>query len=212
MKKLILNYDFTQYKEIITYDPVCSDNQIHIRFKDYSNVKMIKGFEQKLTFLLTYLATKSINIYSSKDYTSVDKELKSDDYISFIWDKYTLLLKNTCAYSTILDEIRRKLINFELDIKFSPLYRRNKKVSTWEQFGVVDKQLCYNYQSLDVTNLTFFLNKLGITLENYLFNDGYYITFVSDSVDDIYHKFNNKALRKTLTKLNTNKIVEKDLW
>ena len=34
---------------------LCRDNKIHIRFRDYNKKQVIRGFESKLTYLLTYL-------------------------------------------------------------------------------------------------------------------------------------------------------------
>ena len=38
-----------------TVNYVCSDDKIHIRFRDFNKPQMVKGFEKKLTYLMAYL-------------------------------------------------------------------------------------------------------------------------------------------------------------
>ena len=51
-----LVYSFSiNRQDISDINFVCSDDRIHFRFKDYIKSEIIRGFEKKLTYLLSYL-------------------------------------------------------------------------------------------------------------------------------------------------------------
>ena len=55
MLSCILCYTPNKAKVIENVKYTCSDNKIHIRFKDFNSPQTIKGFEAKLTYLISYL-------------------------------------------------------------------------------------------------------------------------------------------------------------
>ena len=77
---------------------VCSDNKIHVRFRDFNSPQVIKGFEKKLTYLMAYLMNYSFTselfghcnektiinaLLESKDVKTIYDVIKYDMQIDF---------------------------------------------------------------------------------------------------------------------------------
>lgn len=161
---------------------VCSDNKIHVRFRDFNRPQIIKGFERKLTYLMTYLINFSsiselFNHCSEK--TLIDAFEERDDIKKIL---------NAIKYD--------KGINFK-SFRFTCNYKRKTDA---KPFGDVDEfvfPLTYDeFNRVIPTTLDIFLEKLKINLLEYLFNDSYSIVIHELGENKMNEKFINKALRK----------------
>ena len=159
-------------------DYVCSDNKIHIRVKDYLNYEVIRGFEKKLTYLITYLINTSFKTsISEKNPSHILKEfLKSDEV------------------NEITNTINSNIANIKFKgIKIKTNY--NKKDCLQYPFGNIN--LDYFPILADKGSLQIFLKTFKISLKDYLFDDRY-IVILSDLKykSDCNIKFKNKEIKK----------------
>ena len=174
----------------------CHDNKIHIRFKDYNSPQIISGFEEKLTYLLSYLLH-----YNFQPQVLM---CKSNEQIM------NLFLKDNDV-----QEINLVIRDFTNDNKYKglKLLKNYNKKDTVEFFGKTDIN-CFpvNKDGDGVTkigSLELFLNNLGkISLVNYLFNDNYKI-YIHKLKSEKTNKFERKQLRKIKP---IEKIELVDLW
>ena len=175
---------------------VCSDNKIHIRFRDFDNEQVISGFERKLTYLLTYLMNYSylpsiIGKYDDK--TLIKNFSKSLD-----------VLQVTHAIDLYISDRKSKGIKLKVN------YKKSKCLP----FGSVNKD-CFPLNMKDdvieVGSLKAFLNKLKINLDEYLFNDSYIIILRENKRKDVNNKFINKQAKK-LEKTKGFNLSLAELW
>lgn len=177
------------------FNPLCVDNQIHIRFNSYgTEYCVIKGFEQKLTFLLTCLFLKE---FTNLKVDLKDLESKNKKYI---WDKYTERFKTTKSYLNLITLLKRYYPSLE-GIHLLPMYNKKGYSNPWEQFG----SLTNIYTDVIANNSDcFFIN--------YLLSDELYLVIspVKNDADTYYAKFANKVERKNKKNKNIKKRVQ--LW
>lgn len=163
---------------------ICSDNKVHIRFKDFNSPCVVAGFEQKLTYLLTYLMNYSYMqnaLIHSGDDQLLEGFLKSSD-VGVI---------NAC--------IRGESCN----VKYKGIKLRKKysKVidDTYAAFGDVNIAAfpIHTQDSMVMTgSLDFFLSAFRISLRDYLFNDNYIVIIDEIKTSKLNRKFINKMNRK----------------
>ena len=165
----------------------CFDNKVHIRFRDFNKPEVIAGFEKKLCYLLSYLMhysylPKTIGKYSID--TLLNDFSNTNDVLEII---------STINYYNQLEPIS--------GIKMRRNYKKNV-IS--KPFGELDSD-CFSvkYESdiIKVCDLDYFLEKLNISLFDYLFNDKYQIIITNKKQSDINTKFISKENRK-LNRLN----------
>lgn len=171
------------------FNPVCSDKKIHIRLRDFDKPQIIRGFERKLTYLVTYLLNYSnpalINMFSSYDPKIIINALiESDD------------MKD--VYRTIKYE---KQIDFK-----SFMVKTNYKKKEHTLFGNVLKNVFpIDYDKYGAPlegSLKTFLKKLKLTLIEYLFDDSYSIIIHKTPAEKLNAKYINKENRKADKLLN----------
>ena len=182
-------------KSIICYIPnnsntndeinyICSDNRVHVRFRDFNEAAVVAGFEQKLTYLITYLMNYS---YLQDVICTYDQDtlmagfLKSKDVADI----------NSC--------IRFETNNSNYKgLKLRKNYSK-KDPETYKPFGRVSVD-CFPLNMVDSMlhrgDLTSFLCALKISLRDYLFDDNYIIIIDDVSIEGINKKFINKMNRK----------------
>ena len=173
---------------------VCSDNKIHIRFRDFNKPQVISGFERKLTYLMTYLMNYSFvsELFDHcNEKTLINALLDSKD---------VQRIYNAIKYD--------KQIDFK-SFRLTSNYKRKEELVI---FGKVEESafpLMYDEFGLKkIADLDTFLNKFKIGLLEYLFNDSYSIILHEKDETDVNVKFINKELRK-------NRVAQSDfveLW
>lgn len=159
---------FVPSKEELKIDSsiyICSDGKVHIRFRDFNEEQEIRGFEKKLTYLISYLFNfcylpKVLKKYSEKEL--ITDFLKTNDVNCivnlikvFSHGKYFRGLKLAKNY-------RKRACKYfgNLNLDYFPLNKENSNIET-------------------IGNLNTFLTTFKISLEDYLFNDGYEIVLGS---------------------------------
>lgn len=175
----------------------CLDNKIHIRFKDFNSPQTIKGFELKLTYLISYLF----------NYCYLPTVLRKDSNQT--------LLKNFLSNSD-LNEVLRTIKVFITPTKtngFKLGKNYNRKDNKF--FGNVDIN-CFPLLEKDgvteIGSLKQFLKTFGgIKLEDYLFNDGYEVVIKDINLEVKLNKYQKKDIK--IQERNRNKTVDLvSLW
>ena len=173
---------------------VCSDKKIHVRFRDFNKEQVISGFEKKLTYLMSYLMNFS--------------------YITSLFD----ICDERTIMNALLDskDVTRiyNCIKYDMQIDFKSFrLTPNYKKSDCVAFGAVEQTafpLLYDeFGAPKQGDIETFLNKLKVSLLEYLFNDSYSIILHEKSEDNVNEKFVNKELRKEDRVANTDYI---QLW
>lgn len=165
-------------------NPVCSDKKIHVRLRDFNKAQVIRGFERKLTYLISYLI----------NYGSMAK------------------LQGVCEDRTIIKAFLESTDSQQLvqvirgagQIPFKGFVVRTnyKKESSADNkaFGCVLPEvfpLSYDKFGIHIEGtLNNFLSKLNITLFDYLFNDAYAILLHKAPSTDANNKYINRENRK----------------
>ena len=178
---------------------ICSDNKVHIRFRDYDSSAVIAGFEHKLTYLLTYLMNYS---YMQQVIVPYDTDMLIANFLQ------------TADVSKINACIR---MTTHVDKYKGIKLRKNYKPSSAETYKPYGK-VCVDCFPEKIENgiikagdLNFFLAYFNISLAEYLFNDNYVIILSDLTLDSINKKFINKMNKKLeAQELNTQDLVE--LW
>lgn len=165
------------------FNPICSDKKIHIRLRDFDKPQIIKGFERKLAYLITYLINYG--------------------------DLSLVSMLNLCDQKTILkafleNEDMKQLyrtIKYEKQIDFkSFVVKANYKKSEHVAFGNVLRSVFpITYDKFGAPkegSLKTFLEKLKLTLLEYLFDDSYSIIIHKVSTQELNAKYINKENRK----------------
>lgn len=175
---------------------LCADNKVHIRFRDFKEDECIKGFEKKLTYLLTYLVNYAYlpSIVGSYDEnTLINNFLKTSDLTSI----YNVIKAN------------------ERSNNFRGLKaRKNYKKQDCKPFGAVDMQcfpMVYKDGVAAAGSLDTFLKAFKVSLKDYLFDDNYIIVIKSKRNNkELNNKFVNRAAKKKQRKNNEYHLT--DLW
>lgn len=192
-----INYT-PEYKARSFVSFMCSDNRIHLRFKNFEKEEEIKGFEKKLVYLMTYLFNYSYmpNIVCNTTYDNyqlISNFLNTDD----IKDIILYIKLNGNGYF-------EKFKGFKIKVNY-------KKSNLSLPFGKLDDN-CFplnrENQILLKGSLDIFLSTLKINLWDYLFNDGYSINILKVKNQKFNDKFINKELKK-YNKVNQNLV---ELW
>lgn len=181
MRSIICYIPDTLSQERINY--VCSDNKVHIRFRDYNSPQVIAGFEQKLTYLLTYLMNYS---YLQKTLLAVNCE-----------DVIKGFLKSSDVHE-IDSCIRAETTNIRYKgIKLRKKY--SKHIYDDHPYGNVEIT-CFPIHIEDslikTGDLNFFISAFKISLRDYLFNDNYIIIIDDIKTSEMNRKFKNKMNKK----------------
>lgn len=163
---------------------ICSDNRVHVRFRDFDSPCVIAGFEQKLTYLLTYLMNYSymrttLILYSEDEL--IDGFLKSSDVAEI----------NSCIRT---ESCNMKYKGIKLRKKYSKV-----KNDSYKAFGSVNLA-CFPIHTeesmIKTGNLEVFLSAFKISLRDYLFNDNYIVIIDDIKTSEINKKFINKMNKK----------------
>lgn len=157
----------------------CSDNKVHIRLKDYNKPQEIKGFEDKLTYLITY-------IFVSMKYNSIDELMSS-------------------MYLVEIENVLRSYIKFQTDytykgLKILPKYSKKDK---YNLYGNIDID-CFPsiLENSNIHFLDYFQKVFSINLYDFIFNDQYEIIIrASDYTGE--NKFTKKEKRREFTESNS---------
>ena len=175
----------------------CWDNKIHLRFRDYKTAQNIKGFESKLTYLISYLF----------NYCYLPTVLNDCDN-----DK---LLSNFLSNSDL-----NKVLN-AINIFINPFKTTGFKIgknynkSTCKYFGdniITCFPLTVSDGIVEIGSLNQFLSNFGgISLQDYLFNDGYEIHLRDFDNSEKLNKFQRKDIKRQ-EKINSKNIDLVDLW
>ena len=173
---------------------VCSDNKIHVRFRDFNKEQIITGFEKKLTYLLSYLVNFSYinNLFDICDIKTVVNALLDSEDVKKIY--------NSIKYN--------KQIDFKC-FRLTPNYKKTDCIAFGKVLEEVFPLEYDEFGALKQATLETFLSKLKIGLLEYLFNDSYSIIIHKKQDEDINEKFKNKETRKETRLENTDYIK---LW
>lgn len=173
---------------------LCSDNRIHIRLKDFNSPQIIRGFEAKLTYLISYLFHFCYhpNIVGNPDQKTL---LKGFNESSYVQELYGVLI-------TYVADRKFK------GIKITPNY--NKKRCTY--FGEVDVN-CFPFDRGEELkqrgHLKDFLHYLhDLSLIEYLFNDEIEL-YIHPEKQVKENKFIRKMKKKTSRYVESDRI---ELW
>lgn len=159
---------------------LCKDNKIHIRFRDYNKKQVIRGFESKLTYLLTYLMNYW---YLPQVIQKYDSDKLIEDFLET--KEITKLVLNLNLFLNTA--------NFK-GLKLSKNYKRKNS----KDFG--DTLLeCFPSHKDEVEKIggiDLFLEYFNFNnLLDYLFNDGIILIIHEELKEDIT-KFDRKQIRK----------------
>ncbi len=169
---------------------VCSDKRIHVRLRDYDKEEVIRGFINKLTYLVTYL----VNYVEGSDsarFSSDDELLKSAT------KNINLYLGYNIGNLIHVDDFK--------GLKISKNYRRLKE---FNPLGSIPSNLCPYSNSGESNSLSFFLKAFNINIHDFLFNDAYEIVITKDKDSKMYQKFLNKQ-NKTKKEVKEERVA---LW
>ena len=174
---------------------VCSDNKIHVRFRDFNKPQMISGFERKLTYLMTYLMNYS---YVSDLFKSCNEKTLMN------------ILLDSADVEKIFNAIK---YDKQIDFKAFRLTLNYKRKDELVAFGKLEQSafpLDYDeFGNVKTASLETFLHKLKVGLLEYLFNDSYSILIHEKEETDVNVKFINKELRKGRNNAHSDYI---ELW
>lgn len=198
--RLTYQLTYTPEKDVENnIDFLCFDNKIHIRLRDYEREEVVSGFINKLTYLLTYLVNYS---WANKIVSAPNSNAIISSFLSQNEDAELII-------RTISNKIMDKKFK---GISITTNYRRTK----CNPLGSISKDLLPKNTSGEVSfsgDLSLFLNKLHISLADYLFNDGYELVLHKDSFKTPYTKFHKKAAKKVIKESKKEKEIEYvSLW
>lgn len=178
---------------------ICSDNKVHIRFRDFDSPCVIAGFEQKLTYLISYLMNYSFTkstLYMYDHNQLIEGFLKSKDVAEI----------NACIRA---ESCNTKYKGIKLRKKYCKVHD-----DSYSAFGNVNLACfpIHTEESIVKTgDLNFFLSAFRISLRDYLFNDNYIIIIDEIKTSEINKKFINKMTKKAeITSRQNMDVVE--LW
>lgn len=161
-------------------DFLCIDDKVHIRLRDYDRPESIKGFINKLTFLLTYLANASNNSAA---------ELNPDEHISLFCD-------NSEDFRMIVNSLKRNLEPRFSGIKLTKAYRKKGRGPKAGPLGSMTVGTAPLIDGKLYGDLKYFLDSIRLSLDTYLFDDAYSIQIQPAAEGASYAKFANKLNRK----------------
>lgn len=175
---------------------ICSDNKIHIRFRDFDKEQVVGGFERKLAYLFGYLMNYS---YLPSIIGKYDNETILKNFLKTI--DVQRILSTISIYSG-----SSKFKGVKLTV--------NYKKSKCSPFGSVDANcfpLAKNNELLEIGDLKTFLSMLKIDLVEYLFNDSYFIILRENKEKPVNNKFINKQEKK-LERIKDTSLNLVELW
>lgn len=174
---------------------ICSDNRIHIRFKDYNKEEMVVGFEKKLTYLFTYLINYS-------EYMQVHQNASAEDKLKYFMQSQDV--RHIYEAISYVKQVRFK------GFKVYPNYKRKEECKNFGDVSEFVFPLSYDsLNNLEYGGLEAFLNKLNIKLYDYLFNDSYAIIIHKDKNNNYNSKFVNKENKRYNLQTNSDLVT---LW
>lgn len=184
MVTLTYKLQYTPVKEYINIDSsiyICSDNKVHIRFRDFNTEQIISGFEKKLTYLISYLMNfcylpKVIKNYKEEDL--IKDFLKTSDINTVINTIKVFSHGKPFRGLKLAKNYRKRACKYfgNLNLNYFPLNKENSDIET-------------------AGTLQTFLDTFKISLEDYLFNDAYEI-ILGNFKNKSNNKFKDKLLRK----------------
>lgn len=179
------------------------DGKIHVRLNKFGHKnQIISGFEDKLSFLVTFLINKFVDReILSKDVMNKALNDKDDSLLNNIVDSF---IKESEEYELVRDTISKHLHVESSDFKIVTLnYKRIK--SSLDRIG--ECYLFLNDDSIYYCDLSLFFYHLNFMSSNdkideFLFNDKYYIEISNKEFKVNNDKFIKKyAERENYTKL-----------
>lgn len=209
MKKLVLIHAVTEKHKTIDYDPTCSDKFVHVRFSFFNDSYLnedVYGFDQKISFIMTFLASKFVDkIKDNQEQQMFLNSISSNkNKQNYIFDSVLMSLGDTNEFKTINNLIAHTFVKSD----GVHLYKAVGKLASKNIYNV-----CGKCQGLDeVETLDQLLNLMGISLTKFLFDDTYGLKYVDvPDVNKEYKKYYAKQVRKKLSKSNINS-KEIELW
>lgn len=165
---------------------VCSDNNIHIRLRDYDHEEVIHGFINKLTYIVTYLFQRAVITGELTD-NIFEKFVNSDESLDgLVWWLKSIYISNGKTLK---------------GLKISKNYRKIK-VSHSTPLGSFLPGTCPLKDGLVYGDLKFLQETFRfIPLEELILNDSLDIVISKDVTKDSYTKFVNKSKKVKKTEL-----------
>lgn len=164
-------------------DFLCVDGKIHVRLRDYDHPETIRGFVDKLTFVVTYL----INAESGSM-----GDMTAEGFISEFCSHSADFTSLSQAVGSLLHEPRYK------GIQVSKAYRKKNKGPTAGPLGSISKGAAPLVDGSLYGDLAYFLEEMRLDLYSFLFDDAYSIQIQERAEEASYAKFANKLNRKVL--------------
>lgn len=175
----------------------CFDKRIHVKLKDYNKPRKLIGFENKLNYLISYLL--------HYQYLSKTKNLSKNEDLLLKFSKTPDILE-------ILKVIQQYAIEHDiLGISIKYVNKENKYGNLYHPYFPLDFDENYNYDKRYTYDLEYFLNKLNISIYDYLFNDKYIIILGKNIKNTANNKFMKKQI-KHQKRLNDIDLDTVNLW
>lgn len=189
-KTNVLKYTFVLNNSTKCLDSsaLCYDNKVHIRLKAFDKNQVLRGFENKLTYLLTFLA--GFGFEGVQDFNNSE------------------VLKEIAQYFKTYhaDLFGENFKGFKITESLSKHHKLGYIKSGWYPEFLEEEQTAHNA-------LAHLMNSLNTNLSDFLFQDAYEIVLTKEPVKKSYNqKFSKKMERKKLKAQNKKVALEVDLW
>lgn len=108
----------------ICKNSICSDNKIHVRFRDYLNSELITCTVNKCIFFLNWLAQdEEVQEYTLSKLSSEEIKNVLKGQYKILIDKHIKTIRETTWFNEILERLRKYLDNPTLNVKFLIKYK-----------------------------------------------------------------------------------------
>lgn len=207
--KVIMLTDFDLLMNDKEYNPVCHDGYIHIKLNTWDTSyrrNVVKGLEDKLSFLFTLLYNK---MYEEVKAKYLEEGLQYKYGRSILLHATMIKVENHYIYEGIETALQQRFGAKGIKI----LFNTNKFPgcdTTTKALGYVDPSLI---------DLDTFLKKLSAAIMSYIdfcLHDAFSLRLTERNLleKDVYKKFKNKAFRKLMkeSNLTNDDFEESELW
>lgn len=170
-----------------------SDEKIHLKFNDFSKPQLISGFEQKCSYLITYLFN---HVFKFKSIDHNDLLYPNKD----LWEKYSFKFLTEDESMFILKQTLMSNISNCKGFVLLKNHKNTKNDNFWNSFGNIPILVCpskiTNYDQNEYS-LSIFLETFSVkSLAEYLFDDSIEIKISYNSTKKFDEKFKTKQSKK----------------
>lgn len=207
MKKLAIIDALDPESSDVDYDPTCTDSFIHSRldfFGDKSGKKLIYGFDQKLSFIVTALF-----------YQEVLKIKNNEKELAIIKAIPTLSEQQIYVFNRALEAVRVSDYYLFLNKCLMKEFYRSKGLKIYKAVGKKSKldafSLCGSVADFNKYIFDNISDEVGLMC--FLLNDSIYVNYIEyKDVKKKYRKYYNKEIRRKFGKHKKDNSKEIELW